>query len=124
MKRWLRILVVMGCATTLAHAAASTSPVADAAMRGDREAVRNLLKQGADVGAARGDGMTALHFAAERGGAETAEMLRYAGANGAAVARRGQYAPRHLGAEAGSGLGVRALLAAGAGRDWRRARSG
>src|SRR5436190_16083983 len=114
MKRWLRILVVVGCATTLAHAAASTSPVADAAMRGDREAVRNLLKQGADVGAARGDGMTALHFAAERGDAETAEMLLYAGANVAAVTRIGQYTPLHLAAQAGSGSVVRGLLEAGA----------
>ena len=43
------------------------SPVADAAMRGDVETVRSLLKDGADVNAAQGDGMTALHWAAERG---------------------------------------------------------
>ena len=40
------------------------SAVADAAMRGDRDAIRALLKQGADANAPRGDGMTALHFAA------------------------------------------------------------
>src|SRR5437868_5512733 len=59
----------------------SPSPVADAAMKGDRDAVRALLKQGADVSAAQGDGMTALHWAADRGDAATAEMLIYAGAN-------------------------------------------
>ena len=45
-------------------------------MRGDRDAVRALLQQGADVNAAQGDGMTALHWAAERGDAEMTAMLR------------------------------------------------
>ena len=53
--------------------------------RGDaaatRDAVRALLKQGADVNAAQGDGMTALHWAAMSGDAELAQMLLYAGAN-------------------------------------------
>ena len=40
--------------------------VADAAMRGDVAAVRTLLQQGADVNAPQGDGMTALHWAAEQ----------------------------------------------------------
>ena len=39
-------------------------------MNGDREAVRALLKQGADVNAVQGDGVTALHWAATRGDAE------------------------------------------------------
>ncbi|MSR37109.1 MAG: ankyrin repeat protein, partial [Gemmatimonadetes bacterium] len=46
------------------------APIADAAMRGDIESVRALLKQGAEVNAAQGDGMTALHWAAEQGNAE------------------------------------------------------
>ena len=50
--------------SALLSAAPSGSPVADAAMRGDRDAVRALLKDGADVNAAQGDGMTALHWAA------------------------------------------------------------
>ena len=37
------------------------SPVADAAMRGDLTEVCTLLRSGADVNAAQGDGMTALH---------------------------------------------------------------
>ena len=36
---------------------AAESPVADAAARGDRDAVKALLKQAADVNAAQGDGM-------------------------------------------------------------------
>ena len=46
--------------------------VADAAMQGDVAAVRASLQQGADVNAAQGDGMTALHWAAERGNGELA----------------------------------------------------
>ena len=101
----LRVIVAGAFAlylTALAGAAPSTSPVADAAMRGDRDGVRALLKQGADVGAAQGDGMTALHWAAERGDAALADMLLYAGANVAAVTRVGQYTPLHLASRAGS----------------------
>src|SRR5260370_18960177 len=97
MKRVLCLnLAVALLLTAFLKAAPSTTPVADAAMRGDRDTVRALLKQGADVGAAHGDGMTALHWAAERGDAELAEMLLYAGANLAAVTRIGQYTPLHL----------------------------
>ena len=46
-----------------------------------RTAVRALLKQGVDVNAAQGDGMTALHWAARQGDVELAQMLLYAGAN-------------------------------------------
>src|SRR6185503_1878756 len=111
--------VVSACAfavylTALAGAAPSSSPVADAAMRADRDAVRTLLKQGADVGAAQGDGMTALHWAAERGDATLADMLLYAGANVAAVTRVGQYTPLHLASKGGSVAVVGALLKAGA----------
>src|SRR5438552_38833 len=100
--------------TALAGAAASKSPVADAAMRGDRDTVRSLLKQGADVNAAQGDGMTALHHAAERGDAEMVEMLVYAGANVASTTRIGQYTPLHLASQSASVGAVRALVKAGA----------
>ena len=105
-------------------AAPSPSSVADAAMKGDREAVRALLKQGADVSAARGDGMTALHFAAERGDAAMTEMLVYAGANVAAVTRIGQYTPLHLASRAGNAAVARALLKAGANVSARTTTSG
>ena len=95
-------------------AAPSGSPVADAAMHGDRDGVRGLLKQGADVSASQGDGMTALHWAAERGDAALAEMLVYAGANVAAVTRIGQYTPLHLASKSGSTTVVDALIKAGA----------
>jgi len=89
------------------------SPVADAALKGDREAVRALLKQGADANASRGDGMTALHFAAERGDADLAAMLLYAGANVSAVTRIGGYTPLHLASQSGNVAVVNELLKAG-----------
>jgi len=90
------------------------SPLADAEMRGDTARVRALLKQGADVNAAQGDGMTALHWAAARGDASQVSMLVYAGARLEASTRNGNYTPLHLAARAGRASAVKALLKAGA----------
>jgi ankyrin repeat protein len=105
-------------------AAPSPSSVADAAMKGDRDAVRALLKQGADVSAAKGDGMTALHFAAERGDAAMTEILVYAGANVAAVTRIGHYTPLHIASRAGNAAVVQLLVKAGANVSARTTTSG
>jgi hypothetical protein len=110
--------------TALLSAAPSPSPVADAAMRGNRDAVRTLLQQGADVNAPQGDGMSALHWAADRGDADLTEMLVTAGANTGAVTRIGQYTPLHLASRAGSLPAVSALVAAGAAVDARTSTSG
>ena len=82
-------------------AAAADSPVADAAVRGDVEAVRALLERGADVQTARPDGMTALHWAAMHGDVEMAGMLLYAGANLEATTRIGHHTPLHVAARSG-----------------------
>ena len=112
----LRGLALAGLIITavLLTAFAADSPVADAAMRGDREAVRTLLQKGADVDAARGDGMTALHWAAERGDAEMTEMLILAGANPRAVTRIGLYTPLHIASRGGHAAIAENLLKAGA----------
>jgi ankyrin repeat protein len=110
--------------STLLAATPSRSAVADAAMKGDRDAVRGLLKQGADASAAQGDGMTALHWAADRGDAQMVEMLVYGGANVAAVTRIGQYTPLHLASRAGNAAVVAALLKAGASASARTTNSG
>ena len=91
----------------------SDSPVADAAMRGDAEAVETLITQGADVNVPQGDGMTALHWAAERADADLVRILLDAGADVAPVTRIGDYTPLHLAAKAGSAGAVEALLEAG-----------
>ena len=100
------------------------SPVADAAERGDVAAVKSLLKEGADVNAAQGDGMTALHWAADRGNAGIAELLVYAGANISAQTRIGQYTPLHLAGKSGSAAVAKALLKAGADVNVRTTTSG
>ena len=71
------------------HGAARGPLLADAAKRGDVGAVRSLLRQHADVNAAGGDGMTALHWGAYRGDREIARLLLEAGANVNAPSARG-----------------------------------
>jgi ankyrin repeat protein len=94
--------------------AAPSAPVADAAMQGNRDAVRTLLKQAADVNAAQGDGMTALHWAAMKNDADLAQTLLFAGANVRATTRIGAYTPLILAAKNGSASVMAPLLKAGA----------
>jgi ankyrin repeat protein len=86
------------------------SAVADAVMRGDAAAVRTLLRQGADVNAPEGDGMSPLHLAAERGDGDLAALLLASGANPRAETRIGRYTPLHVAARGGHATVVRALL--------------
>ncbi len=86
--------------------------LAAAAMRDDVAAVRTLLAGGAEASAAQGDGMTALHWAAERGRAEIASLLLAARADVAATTRLGDYTPLHLAARRGHTELAKLLLAA------------
>jgi len=94
-------------------AAAATSEVADAAMRGDREAVRTALARKADVNAAQVDGTTALHWAVERDDVELAELLLIAGAHVSARTREG-VTPLRLAAINGSARMLGRLIKSGA----------
>jgi ankyrin repeat protein len=109
--RMLGLLCLLGL---LGAAPQAEAPVADAAMRGDVETVRALVKRGADVNAAQGDGMTALHWAARMGDAALAEVLLSAGARTDAATRNGAYTALHLASRTGSAEVVRRLLKAGA----------
>src|SRR6478672_4265911 len=64
-----------------------SAAVADAAQKGDLETVRKLIAQGADVNIPQGDGMTALHWAADRGDSALAEVLLRAHADVKATTR-------------------------------------
>jgi ankyrin repeat protein len=99
---------------TAAPRAAGPGTIADAAMRGDRADVLTLIKQGADVNAPQGDGVTALHWAARQGDTELVTALVGAGANARAATRLGAYTPLHLAAERGAAPIVKTLLRAGA----------
>jgi len=97
-----------------AGAVASESPLADAAMQEDAARVEALIRSGADVNAAQGDGMTALHWAAHLGRADLARILLSAGANPELVTRIGSYTPLHHAARGGFDAVVSLLLDAGA----------
>jgi ankyrin repeat protein len=88
--------------------------VANAAMAGDTATVRRLVASGANVNVAQGDGMTALHWAAERGDVKMANELLKAHASVKAVTREASYTPLHIASKNGNAAVVRALLNAGA----------
>ena len=100
------------------------SPVADAAQNGDVALIKQLLHEGVDVNTPQGDGMTALHWAAERGDTELTEVLIYAGANFVAGTRIGQYKPLHLAARKGNADIIKILLDAGVDPNIKTANSG
>ena len=95
------------------NAGAAGGALADAAMKGDREAVRSLLQRNADVNAPQVDGTTALHWAARLDDLETADMLVRAGANASAANREGA-TPLLLAALNGSASMIDKLIKAGA----------
>jgi ankyrin repeat protein len=107
--------LLIGAFTTsgIVTARGPDAPVADAAMRGDVEGVRTLLRGGADVSAAQGDGMTALHWAALNGDLKTMDVVLYAGAATEPLTRVGAYTPLHLASSRGHAAAAMRLLDAG-----------
>jgi ankyrin repeat protein len=89
------------------------SDVADAAMKGNKEAVRALLQQKANVNAPQSDGTTALHWAVRSDDLETADLLIRAGANVSAANRDGA-TPLLLASINGNAAMLERLIKAGA----------
>jgi ankyrin repeat protein len=104
---WLVLLAAAG------PAAAAGSEVADAAMKGNRDAVRLLVQRKADVNAPQVDGTTALHWAARADDGDTADLLIRAGAKVTAANREG-VTPLQLAALNGSAQMLDKLIKAGA----------
>ena len=105
-------VIALGVPGGLPLALPPAAPVAEAAMRGDGATVRALVASGADVNVAQGDGMTALHWAANRGDSTMAVVLLRAKARLSATTRIGGYTPLHVASQSGAAGVVRALLAA------------
>lgn len=106
-------LVVVGLMLTTATVSMAQSEIADAAMRGDMDAVRELVDQSADVNATQGDGATAMHWAAYRGNVDLARTLIEAGAD-PSVANRNGSTPLWLASTNGDAAMIAVLLDAGA----------
>ena len=100
--------------TILLAPAPEGARLVEAAMRGDAAEVRALLRRKADVNAAQGDGMTALHWAAYRDDLEMLKLLLAAGADVKAATRVGALTPLMLACANGDPAAVEALLRAGA----------
>lgn len=96
--------------TPTTHGRRAAAPVADAAMVGDIATVRTLLAKGASASAPQGDGMTALHWAAQRGDSAMAALLLKAKASPHATTRVGAHQPLHVASASGSTAVVRQLL--------------
>jgi ankyrin repeat protein len=114
MKRHVAVLIVAALTSVVTLSAQSRSPIADAAMQNNAAGVRALLKQGADVNAPQGDGMTALHWAASHGNLDMTQMLIVAGGNLKASTRINGYTPLFFASREGNPGVVDALLKAGA----------
>ena len=105
-------LLVVGSLLAAAAADAAPADVADAAMRGDRAAVRAAVARKASVNVPQVDGSTALHWAVERDDLEMADLLIRAGARITAKTREG-VTPLQLAATNGSAAMIDRLLKAG-----------
>ena len=108
---------ILGCCLVVllaaGEAAAATSEVADAAMKGNRDAVRALLQRKADVTSPQIDGTTALHWAVRADDLDLADMLIRAGAKVSAATREG-VTPLQLAAMNGNAAMLVKLIKAGA----------
>ncbi len=106
------------CLGLVALLAAAAPPqdvgLIEAAREGDAARVRSQLDRGAEVNLAQGDGMTPLHWAAERGHASVVDLLISASADVEAKTRIGSYTPLHLASRGAHSGVVQRLLEAGA----------
>src|SRR5262245_34432529 len=98
---------------SVAPLAAAGSDVADAVMKGNKDALRLLLQRKVDVNVPQVDGTTALHWAVRADDVATADLLLRAGASVSAANREGS-TPLQLAAMNGSAAMIERLIKAGA----------
>jgi uncharacterized protein len=111
-----RISVALGFLCASVSLAADGPALVDAARNGNLEAVRSLLKGGADPNQAATDGSTAVHWAVHDDNVAMLNALLDAGAKPDAVTRY-RIAPLTLAAQNGNAALVERLLTAGANPD-------
>src|SRR5215468_6546428 len=111
-KRLLACCVILLISAATLRAAGGAD-LADAVMKGNKDAVRSLLQKKSDVNATQVDGTTALHWAVRADDLETADLLIRAGANVSAANRDG-VVPMQLAAINGSAAMIARLIKAGA----------
>jgi ankyrin repeat protein len=107
--RWVAAAMLSLVLPLVAPAAAGADArLLDAVVKGDRNAVRELLRDRADVNSTQADGSTALMLAAERGDVDVATLLVRAGAR---VNAKNEYGATALSvASAGGNSALIALL--------------
>ena len=119
MRALIRVSVLALLSSTLpasvvtVHAADAPMPLIEAVKAGNRDLVRALLKQPAELAITERDGTTALHWAVRADDLETMRLLLRAGADVNAATREG-VTPLSLAAVNGSLAATEALLEAGA----------
>src|ERR1041385_9037021 len=106
-------LCMVALAVSYAVAAPPKSDIADAAMHGDKAAVRSLIQKKADVNAPQVDGTTALHWAVQADDMELVDLLIRNGAK-VSVATVAGATPLQLGVVNSSAALLDRLVAAGA----------
>ena len=105
--------VALGLLCASPSLAADGMAVVDAARNGNLDAVRSLLKAGADANQAAPDGSTAVHWAVHGDNLAMLNLLLAAGARPDGMTRY-KIAPLTLAAQNGNAVLVERLLAAGA----------
>ena len=99
---------------TAVLSAATDARISEAAMRGDKDAVRKLIEQRADIDGAQGDGSTALHWAAFNDDLDMVRLLVSAGANVRSTTRNGDISPLFMACTNGNAAVIEVLMKAGA----------
>lgn len=100
------------CTLAALPVCAADARLAEAVMRGEKEAVRSLLGDRASINVPQVDGTTALHWAVRQNDIATTDLLIESGADVKAVNRYG-LTPMHLAAANGNAVIIEKLLAAG-----------
>src|SRR4051812_13915004 len=123
MKRISVICVTFLLLASGSQAAPVKSAVADAVMRGDKTAVRELVRTKVNVNTPQADGTTALHWAVQADDLELVDLLIKAGAKVAASNVAGA-TPLQLAAVNGKAAMIDRLISAGADPNAALTRSG